>query len=61
MSPAKEQLIRLIQEQPDDSSYEEIVRELAFATMVERGLADADAGRIVSNDEMARRIETWRR
>lgn len=61
MSPAKEQLIRLIQEQPDDSSYDEIVRELAFATMVERGLADVDAGRIISNDEMARRIETWRR
>lgn len=61
MSPAKEQLIRLIQEQPDDSSYVEIVRELAFATMVERGLADADTGRIISNDEMARRIETWRR
>ena len=61
MSAAKEQLIRLIQEQPDDSSYEEIVRELAFATMVERGLADVDAGRTISNDEMARRIENWRR
>ena len=61
MSVAKEQLIRLIQEQPDDSSYEEIVRELAFATMVERGLADADAGRVISNDEMSRRIESWRR
>jgi len=61
MSAAKEQLIRLIQEQPDDSSYEEIVRELAFATMVERGIADADAGRVISNDEMSRRIESWRR
>jgi len=61
MNRAKEQLIRLIQEQPDDSSYEEIVRELALATMVERGMADADAGRVISNEEMARRIESWRR
>jgi len=44
MSPVKEQLIRLIQDQPEDSSLEEIVRELAFAAMVERGLADSDAG-----------------
>jgi hypothetical protein len=61
MSPSKEQLIRVIQDQPDDSSPEEILRELAFATMVERGLADADAGRTISNEEMARRIESWRK
>jgi predicted transcriptional regulator len=61
MSPAKEQLIRVIQEQPDDSSAEELLRELAFAAMVERGLADSDAGRTVSNEEMGRRIESWRR
>ena len=61
MVPAKTQLIRVIEEQPDDSSYEEILRELAFATMVERGLADSDAGRTISNEEMGRRIESWRR
>ncbi len=61
MSPAKEQLIRLIEDQPDDSSYEEILRELAFAAMVERGVADSDAGRTVSNEKIARRIESWRR
>jgi hypothetical protein len=61
MATAKEQLTRLIQEQPEDSSSEEIVRELAFHVMVERGLADSDARRLISNDEMARRIRTWRR
>jgi hypothetical protein len=61
MGPAKAQLIQLIEDQPDDSSQEEILRELAFAVMVERGVADSDAGRTISNEEMARRIETWRR
>jgi predicted transcriptional regulator len=61
MSPAKAQLIRLIEEQPDDSSFEEVLRELAFAAMVERGIADSDAGRTISNEEMARRIESWRK
>lgn len=59
MSTAKEDLTRLIQQQPEDSSREEIVRELAFHTMVERGLADADAKRSLSNDEMGRRIRSW--
>jgi predicted transcriptional regulator len=61
MSKAKEELTRLIQEQPEDSSREEIVRELAFHVMVERGLADSDAGRVISNDEMARRIRSWQK
>jgi predicted transcriptional regulator len=59
MSTAKEDLTRLIQQQPEDSSREEIVRELAFHTMVERGLADADAKRSLSNEEMGRRIRSW--
>ena len=61
MSKAKEELTKLIEEQPEDSSREEIVRELAFHVMVERGLADSDTGRVISNDEMARRIRSWQR
>jgi predicted transcriptional regulator len=61
MSTAKEELTRLIQNQPEDSSSEEIVRELAFHVMVERGLADSDAQRVTSNEEMARRIRSWRK
>jgi predicted transcriptional regulator len=61
VSPAKEHIIRVVQEQPDDSPPEEILRELAFVAMVERGIEDFDAGRTVSNEEMAGRIESWRR
>jgi hypothetical protein len=59
MSTAKEELTKLIQRQPDESSREDIVRELAFHVMVERGLADADASPRVSNEEMGRRIRSW--
>lgn len=61
MSTAKEELARLIARQPDDSSREEIVRELAFHAMVERGLADSDAKRTMSNDDMGRRIRSWQK
>ena len=61
MSTAKEELTRLIQGQPEDSSCEEIVRELAFHVMIERGLADSDAKRTISHDEMGRRIRSWQK
>jgi len=61
MSKAKEELTKLIGEQPEDSSGEEIIRELAFHVMVQRGLADSDAGRVISNNEMARRIRSWQK
>ncbi|MBN1362704.1 MAG: hypothetical protein JW993_19050 [Sedimentisphaerales bacterium] len=58
---AKERIRELIETQPDDASYDEILRELAFERMVERGLADARAGRVVSNEAMGKRIQRWQR
>jgi len=60
MASIKSQLAEIIQEQPEDATYEEIIRELAFNRMVDRGLADLRAGKVISNDEMARRIGTWK-
>ena len=61
MSTAKDDLTRIVQAQPEDSSPEEIVRELAFHVMVERGLVDSDAKGIISNEDMARRIRSWQK
>jgi len=55
----KERIFAVVYEQPDDSSYDEILHELVFIRMIERGLADADAGRVVSHDDMKRRIDAW--
>ncbi len=60
-SVVKEQMSEIIEEQPDDSTYEEILRELMFAHMVERGLEDSRKGRLISNEEMERRIRTWQK
>ncbi|MCA9248360.1 MAG: hypothetical protein KDA42_14640 [Planctomycetales bacterium] len=61
MASVKETMSEIIARQPDDSSFEEIMRELAFARMVERGLSDADSGRVVSNEEVKRKIESWQK
>ncbi len=57
----KDRMIDIIQNQPDDSSYDEILRELAFARMIELGLADSDAGRTISSDELKRRMKSWQK
>ena len=61
MATVKEELANLIRQQPEDSSAEEVVRELAFHVMVQRGLADSDAGRVISNEDTARRIRASRK
>ena len=61
MSSAKDIITELVQRQPEDSSYDEIVREIAFDLMVQRGLKDSDEGRIITNEEMERRINTWQK
>ncbi len=59
MTLAKAKMVELIQEQPEDATYEEIMRELAFQRMVDRGLEDAHAGKTISNEEMGHRIRRW--
>jgi len=58
---AKERLKSVIEAQPDDASYDEILRELAFERMVERGLSDTRAGRTISDEEMGKRIRLWQK
>lgn len=57
----KSRLLAVLHDQPEDSSFEELIRELAFASMVTRGLKDSDAGNTISNEEARLRIESWRK
>jgi len=61
MSNVKEKMTEVIQSQPEDATYEEIMRELAFEKMIERGLSDARNGRMVSSEEMGHRIRAWQK
>jgi len=61
MAAVKEAMTKIIREQPEDASYEEIMRELAFERMIERGLEDSRKGRMRSDAEMGHRIRSWQR
>ena len=49
----------IINELPDDSTYDEILRELAFRRMIERGLKNSNEEKTISNNEMEKRIKSW--
>ena len=49
MATARDELKAILDQQPADSSAEELVRELALHIMIQRGLADSDTGRVYSN------------
>lgn len=53
--------MEIIGRQPDHSRYDEIIRELAFARMVQRGLNDSDAGRTIPDDDVKRKIDSWQK
>ncbi len=57
---AKEAVVDIVSSKPEDSSYDEILQQLVFNRMVERGLGDADAGRVISDEDMKRTIDSWR-
>ena len=57
----KQQFIAVLQQQPDDRSHDDLLRELAFARLINRGLKDVEAGRVVSNEEIKQRIDLWRK
>ena len=61
MPSAKETMKEIIARQPEDSSYDEILRELAFARMIQRGLDDSDADRTVSDEQIKEKLESWRK
>lgn len=52
----KERVQKLLDGLPDDCSMEDVLYHLYVAQMIERGLADAEAGRTVPHDEVAEEL-----
>ncbi len=61
METMKDKMKEVIESQPDDATYEEIMRELSFERMIKRGLEDSQKGRVISNEEMEHRIRSWQK
>ena len=60
METAKEQVQRILEGLPDDASLEDIQYHIYVRQKVDQGLADGDAGRVVSHEDAMRRLDKWR-
>ena len=56
----KEQIHKIVDDQPDDSSFTEILRELAFNQMIKEGIEDVKSGNVISHEQMEEEIASWR-
>lgn len=56
----KQQILRAIEQLPDDADFEQAMERLYLLYKVQRGLEQADSGRVVSQDEVERRAAEWR-
>ena len=55
----KAQMLKAIQELPEDASIEDAMERLYLLYKVQRGIDQADAGQKVSQEEARRRMARW--
>ncbi|MBR9910649.1 MAG: hypothetical protein GYB33_09910 [Gammaproteobacteria bacterium] len=55
----KQDTLDAIQQLPDSVDYEEIVYRLHVLSNINQGMKDAEEGRGISQEELAREIEQW--
>ena len=53
----KQKAHELIDELPDDATWDELAYRMAVRASIERGLADAEAGRVMPVDEVLKEFE----
>jgi predicted transcriptional regulator len=59
MQSVKQNAIKVIEQLPDESSFEDIMEKLLFLQKVEAGLEDIRQGRVISHDEVKKRLAQW--
>jgi predicted transcriptional regulator len=56
---AKELVLKTVRKMSDELSMEEILEELAILAAIRHGEEAADAGKVVSHEEIKARAKTW--
>ena len=59
MTAPKQEAKKIIDSLPDDISYDEILKELAFDRMIQRGLQESKENKTISNKKMGNKIKQW--
>jgi len=54
--PPKQLILEAIEKLPPDATYEDAMEAVAFLAKIAVGLAELDAGKIISDEEVRRRL-----
>jgi predicted transcriptional regulator len=52
----KEEALKLIESLPDDTTWEDLTRLMLERQMIEEGIADLEAGRVWTSDEIREKL-----
>ena len=52
----KEQALKAVAALPETATFEDVLERLLFISKVERGLADADAGKLIAHEQVKARF-----
>jgi len=55
-SGAKKEILRAVEQLPDDATIEDAIERLYFLAKIEKGIREADGGLTVSHDEAKKRL-----
>ena len=57
----KQQMLKAIQELPEDASVEDALDRLYLLYKVEKGLRQADRGELISQEDIRQRMAKWQK
>jgi predicted transcriptional regulator len=52
----KQRVLEVMEQLPPNATVEDLMERLYFLAKIERGLADAEAGRVVSHEDVSKRF-----
>jgi len=55
----KQQILKAIEELPDDASVEDAIDRLSLLYKIDRGLRQAERGELISQEEARQRMAKW--
>ncbi len=55
----KKSVLKSMKDLPDDFTVDEIIDRILLLAKIERGMADAKAGRSISIDQLEKRMAKW--
>jgi predicted transcriptional regulator len=61
MAVKKEIMHRVIDELPEEADLDDAIERLLYIKGIERGLADVEAGRTITQEVLFKRIVSWRK